>query len=96
MAPKAATPDVPKAAAPENDAPKAAVAPQYDVATTEQRLERNEQMGQQYRERMDGPHVDDTGEFHVGAFENPPVSEEVRPQGPRIMDMPGQFRPAGA
>lgn len=95
-APKAAAPDAPTPAAPENDAPKAAVAPQYDVATTGQRLERNEQMGQQYRERMDAPHVDDTGEFHVGAFENPPVSEEARPQGPRIMDLPGQFRPAGA
>ncbi|TCN42737.1 hypothetical protein EV644_102628 [Kribbella orskensis] len=94
--PKAATPEVPAASAPEHEAPKAAAAPQYDVAATGQRPVRNEQMGQQYRERMDGPDVDDTGEFHVGAFENPPVSEAARPQGPRIMDMPGQFRPAGA
>jgi hypothetical protein len=94
--PKAAAPEAPTPAARENEAPKTAVASQYDVATTGQRLERNEQMGQQYRERMDGPDVDDTGEFHVGAFENPPASKEARPQGPRIMDMPGQFRPAGA
>ncbi|WP_158294052.1 hypothetical protein [Kribbella sp. VKM Ac-2568] len=95
-APKAAMPDLPAASVPEREAPKAAAAPRYDVAATGQRPERNEQMGQQYRERMDGPDVDDTGEFHVGAFENSPVSEGARPQGPRMMDMPGQFRPAGA
>jgi len=55
-----------------------------------------EEMGQQYRERMDGPDPEDTGEFHIGAFENPnPIADE-RPQAPRIMDLPGQFRPAGA
>ena len=34
-----------------------------------------EQMGSQYRERMDDP--EDTGEFHMTAFENP----VVRPAG---------------
>lgn len=43
-----------------------------------------EQVGQQYRERMEDP--EDTGEFHVSAFENPPP----------VINGPGQFRPAGA
>lgn len=42
-----------------------------------------EQMGSQYRERMDDP--EDTGEFFISAFENPPV-----------VDGPGQIRAAGA
>jgi hypothetical protein len=46
-------------------------------------------MGQQYRERMDPPDVDDTGEFFVGAFENP--GEQTQP----MMELPGRFRPAG-
>jgi hypothetical protein len=66
------------------------------VPEKEQRLERNEQVGQQYRERMDGPELEETGEFHFDAFENPNLPEEGRPQAPRIMDLPGQFRPAGA
>ncbi|MFI5708531.1 hypothetical protein [Kribbella sp. NPDC051620] len=47
---------------------------------------RKEEMGQQYRERMDPPDVDDTGEFFVGAFENPPAQTTQR------MELPGQFR----
>jgi hypothetical protein len=47
---------------------------------------RREVMGQQYRERMDPPDVDDTGEFFVGAFENPPEQVTQR------MELPGQFR----
>jgi hypothetical protein len=43
-------------------------------------------MGQQYRERMDPPDVDDTGEFFVGAFETPPQQSTQR------MELPGQFR----
>jgi len=62
----------------------------------ERKLERNEQVGQQYRERMDGPELEETSEFHFDAFENPNQPEEGRPQAPRIMDLPGQFRPAGA
>lgn len=45
---------------------------------------RREEVGQQYRERMDPPDVDDTGEFHVGAFETPPKQT--------MMEFPGQFR----
>ncbi|HEY0616008.1 MAG TPA: hypothetical protein VGD15_00415 [Kribbella sp.] len=59
-------------------------------------LGRNEEVGQQYRERMDGPDVDDSGEHFFGAFENPNLPEEGRPQAPRVMDLPSQFRPAGA
>jgi hypothetical protein len=33
---------------------------------------------------MDPPDVDDTGEFHVGAFETPPKQT--------MMEFPGQFR----
>jgi hypothetical protein len=55
-----------------------------------------EEVGQQYRERMDGPDPEDTGEFHTGAFENPNPIAADRPQAPRILDLPGQFRPAGA
>ncbi|MEV6412370.1 hypothetical protein [Kribbella sp. NPDC051718] len=47
---------------------------------------RKEEMGQQYRERMDPPDVDDTGEFFIGAFENPPEQTTQR------MELPGQFR----
>ncbi|QNE21989.1 hypothetical protein F1D05_33835 [Kribbella qitaiheensis] len=53
---------------------------------------RAEVVGQQYRERMDD---DATGEHHFGAFENPMLSDETLPQAPRVMDLPGQFRPAG-
>jgi hypothetical protein len=45
---------------------------------------------------MDGPDVDDSGEHFFGAFENPNLPEEGRPQAPRVMDLPSQFRPAGA
>ena len=45
---------------------------------------RREEVGQQYRERMDPPDVDDTGEFHLGAFETPPKQA--------TMEFPGQFR----
>ena len=64
------------------------------VPTSGQKFARNEEVGQQYRERMDGPELEDTGEF--AAFENPNLPEEDRPQAPRVMDLPGQFRPAGA
>jgi type II secretory pathway pseudopilin PulG len=37
-----------------------------------------EQVGQQYRERMEDP--DDTGEFYISAFENPP-QVSIRPAG---------------
>jgi hypothetical protein len=37
-----------------------------------------EQMGQQYRERMDDP--EDTGEFYISAFENP-TQVSIRPAG---------------
>jgi hypothetical protein len=49
-------------------------------------VSRQEEMGQQYRERMDPPDVDDTGEFFVGAFETPPAQSTQR------MELPGQFR----
>ena len=42
-----------------------------------------EQVGSQYRERMEDP--EDTGEFFISAFENPPV-----------INGPGQIRAAGA
>jgi hypothetical protein len=45
---------------------------------------------------MDGPELEETGEFHFDAFENSNQHQEDRPQAPRIMDLPGQFRPAGA
>jgi hypothetical protein len=47
------------------------------------RLTVKEQGGQQYRERMDGPDPEDTGEFSVNAFENPANTQ-------------GHFRAAGA
>jgi heme exporter protein D len=49
------------------------------------------QFGQQYRERMDGPHLEEAAEHQFGAFENP--MENARPQFPLIMDFP---RPATA
>ncbi len=58
-------------------------------------VQRREEVGQQYRERMEGPEEDETGEHHFGAFENPMFSDEMLPQAPRVMDAPGQFRPAG-
>jgi hypothetical protein len=58
-------------------------------------MQRREEVGQQYRERMDSPDEDSTGEHFFGAFENPMQSDESRPQAPRVMDLPGQFRPAG-
>jgi hypothetical protein len=51
--------------------------------------QRTEEVGQQYRERMDPPGVDDTGEFHLGAFGSPTVHDE------QTAPMMG-FRPAGA
>ncbi|GAA0959124.1 hypothetical protein GCM10009554_72330 [Kribbella koreensis] len=71
-APKAPQAQPPQAEAPKAEAPKAAL--------------RKEEMGQQYRERMDPPDVDDTGEFFVGAFENPAEQATQR------MELPGQFR----
>jgi hypothetical protein len=95
-----AKPDPPQAPAPQPDqppAPQAAAAPQTSASQTAASPavprgvgSRREEVGQQYRERMDGPDVDDTGEFQVGAFEAPPE------YGTRVMDLPGQFRPAGA
>jgi hypothetical protein len=58
-------------------------------------VQRREEVGQQYRERMEGPEEDETGEHHFGAFENPMFSDEMLPQPPRVMDAPGHFRPAG-
>ncbi|MEV8372458.1 hypothetical protein AB0P21_06950 [Kribbella sp. NPDC056861] len=70
---------------PETDAP---VAPQ--THTPQAGLHRKEEMGQQYRERMDPPDVDDTGEFFMGAFESPTTE-----QSSSRMELPGHFRPAG-
>lgn len=50
-------------------------------------VRREEEVGQQYRERMDPPDVDDTGEFHLGAFETPGATAPL--------ELPGHFRPAG-
>lgn len=72
-----ARPEAPKAEAPQAAAPRAE-APRAQL--------RKEEMGQQYRERMDPPDVDDTGEFFVGAFDNPPEHTTQR------MELPGQFR----
>jgi heme exporter protein D len=52
-----------------------------------------EQFGKQYRERMDGPHLDDSAEHQFGAFDNPMETGDLRPQAPVIMDLP---RPASA
>jgi hypothetical protein len=38
-----------------------------------------ERVGQQYRERMEDP--EDTGEFHVSAFEGPFNTPGIRPAG---------------
>ncbi|GAA3589825.1 hypothetical protein [Kribbella ginsengisoli] len=65
-------PKAPQAQPPQAEAPKASLS--------------KEEMGQQYRERMDPPDVDDTGEFFVGAFENPAEQATQR------MELPGQFR----
>ncbi|WP_157630522.1 hypothetical protein [Kribbella catacumbae] len=56
-------------------------------ATVAPQVGRQEEVGQQYRERMDPPDVDDTGEFQLGAFESP--------GGAAPMELPGRFRPAG-
>lgn len=84
--PVAQAPEPPVAKAPEPPVVQAAVGPVASPRVAEE-------VGQQYRERMDGPDFD-TGEFP--AFENPVVPGEDRPQAPRIMDMPGHVRPAGA
>jgi hypothetical protein len=47
---------------------------------------RAEEVGQQYRERMDPPDVDDTGEFQLGTFES--SAEHTQP----MLDLPGRFR----
>jgi hypothetical protein len=73
-----------------------AIAPPREVPEDRVQPFQKEQVGQQYRERMDGPDPEDTGEFHIGAFENPNPIADDRPQAPRIVDLPGQFRPAGA
>jgi heme exporter protein D len=52
-----------------------------------------EQFGQQYRERMDGPHLEDSAEHQFGAFDNPMEPGDLRPQAPVILDLP---RPASA
>jgi heme exporter protein D len=52
-----------------------------------------EQFGEQYRERMDGPHLEDNAEHQFGAFDNPMETGDLRPQAPVIMDLP---RPASA
>jgi heme exporter protein D len=52
-----------------------------------------ERFGQQYRERMDGPHLDDSAEHQFGAFDNPMPTGDLRPQAPVIMEFP---RPASA
>ncbi|WBQ02768.1 hypothetical protein [Kribbella sp. CA-293567] len=72
-------PQTSKVATPQAPAPQA---PQHG-------LHRKEEMGQQYRERMDPPDVDDTGEFFIGAFESP--TEHPSPR----MELPGHFRPGG-
>jgi heme exporter protein D len=46
------------------------------------------QFGQQYRERMDGPHLEETAEHQVGAFENPMETGDLRPQAPLIVNLP--------
>jgi hypothetical protein len=46
--------------------------------------DKTQQFGQQYRERMDGPHLEETAEHQFGAFESP----NARPQAPLIMDLP--------
>ncbi|MDX6291208.1 MAG: hypothetical protein QOH50_283 [Kribbellaceae bacterium] len=52
-----------------------------------------EKSGEQYRERMDGPHLEDSAEHEFGAFDNPMETGDLRPQAPVIMDLP---RPASA
>ncbi|NEA33625.1 hypothetical protein [Streptomyces sp. SID13031] len=95
-APKLATPpEAPKAAAPyvgvedagEATQPVPVAQPEAPRPSAPQAgLLRKEEVGQQYRERMDPPDVDDTGEFFVGAFENPPEHATQK------MELPGQFR----
>jgi heme exporter protein D len=50
--------------------------------------DKTEQFGQQYRERMDGPHLQETAEHQFGAFENPMETGNARPQAALIMDLP--------
>jgi heme exporter protein D len=59
----------------------------------DEKSDKAEQFGQQYRERMDGPHLEETAEHQFGAFENPTETGDLRPQAPLIMDLP---RPASA
>jgi heme exporter protein D len=49
---------------------------------------KTEQFGQQYRERMDGPHLDETPEHQFGAFESPMDTGYARPQAPLVVDLP--------
>jgi heme exporter protein D len=51
------------------------------------------QFGQQYRERMDGPHLEDNAEHQFGAFDSPMETGDLRPQAPASMHLP---RPASA
>ncbi len=64
----------PQAAAPVEETQPVEVKPQASAPVDEKKAERSvsprEQMGSQYRERMENP--EDTGEFHM-AFENPVV-----------------------
>ncbi len=80
-------PEAPTPAPPQNDGSTPRGAAYAATPATPPVVRREEEMGQQYRERMDPPDVDDTGEFHLGAFENP--------GGTVPMELPGQFRPAG-
>jgi hypothetical protein len=83
-APRAAeVPQPPAGQAPESRRPQAEAAAPAEAPRAQLR---KEEMGQQYRERMDPPDVDDTGEFFVGAFETPPQQTAQR------MELPGQFR----
>jgi hypothetical protein len=73
----------PKAEQPGHEGDATRVEPQAAAPEAEQpgdgkdatRVDRQERVGSQYRERMDSP--EDTGEFHITAFENP----VVRPAG---------------
>jgi heme exporter protein D len=49
---------------------------------------KTEQFSQQYRERMDGPHLEEAAEHQFGAFESPMDTGYARPQAPLIVDLP--------
>ncbi|GAA1582779.1 hypothetical protein GCM10009789_40630 [Kribbella sancticallisti] len=80
-----------QAASPAAVAPQAVASQSAPAQTAAQAVapRRVEEVGQQYRERMDPPDVDDTGEFHLGAFESPGRGDE------HTAPMMG-LRPAGA